>query len=130
VAEISSVAQLIRNVAEQTNLLALNATIEAARAGEAGRGFGVVAEEVKSLAAETAAATNRIEETVADVRSGAEAVSTAVSGMGAALDRVVDAQRQVVDIVEEQAGVVGTAQASLTAAAAQVTDTAREARTG
>jgi len=128
VAEISTVAQLIRGVAEQTNLLALNATIEAARAGDAGRGFGVVAEEVKSLASETAAATARIEETVAEVRHGAEAVASAVSGMGSALDRVADAQRQVVGIVEEQGDVVGAAQASLTAAAQDVTLTAREAR--
>jgi methyl-accepting chemotaxis protein len=128
VAEISTVAKLIRGVAEQTNLLALNATIEAARAGDAGRGFGVVAEEVKSLASETAAATTRIEETVADVRSGADAVATAVSNMGTTLDRVADAQRQVVDIVEEQGEVVGSAEESLTAAAAEVANTAREAR--
>jgi methyl-accepting chemotaxis protein len=128
VAEISAVAQLIRGVAEQTNLLALNATIEAARAGDAGRGFGVVAEEVKSLASETAAATARIEETVADVRSGAEAVAGAVAGMGTVLDRVADAQRQVVGIVDEQGDVVGSAEQSLAAAAAEVAHAARDAR--
>jgi len=128
VAEISTVAQLIRGVAEQTNLLALNATIEAARAGDAGRGFGVVAEEVKSLASETAAATSRIEATVADVHSGAEAVAVAVSGMGEVLDRVAEAQRQVAGIVDEQGDVVGAAQTSLAAAAAEVAGSAREAR--
>ena len=65
---------------------------------------------------------------MAEVRNGAEAVATAVSGMGNALDRVADAQRQVVGIVEEQGDVVGAAQASLTAAAHDVTNTAREAR--
>ena len=84
---IEPVIVLIQDVANQTNLLALNATIEAARAGEMGRGFGVVAHEVKQLATRTARATE-------DVRSG-------LQGIAAASSRIVERVGKLFDSIEQ-----------------------------
>lgn len=92
----------ISGIAKQTNLLALNATIEAARAGEAGRGFGVVASEVKSLALSAAQATGRIASLIAGVQSGVDRAMGNIGAASEAVGEVADAAGVITGAVEEQ----------------------------
>ncbi|WP_336033347.1 methyl-accepting chemotaxis protein [Geodermatophilus sp. FMUSA9-8] len=100
--EIATVVKLINGIAEQTNLLALNATIEAARAGEAGKGFAVVASEVKELAQETARATEDISRRVEAIQADTAGAVDAISRISSVIGEINDFQATIAAAVEEQ----------------------------
>ncbi|QJI18807.1 HAMP domain-containing protein [Pseudomonas sp. ADAK21] len=109
--KIGSVLDVIKSVAQQTNLLALNAAIEAARAGEAGRGFAVVADEVRSLAQRTQKSTEEIEELIVGLQSGTQQVATIMDNSRSLTDSSVELTRRAGNALENITRTVSAIQA-------------------
>ena len=105
--EIGAVIKVITSIAEQTNLLALNATIEAARAGEAGKGFAVVASEVKELARDTAKATEEIGSRIESMQGDTQRAVAAISEIGKVIEQIDSLQTKIAAAVEEQSVTTG-----------------------
>jgi len=115
---VSQFIDIIAGISEQTNLLALNAAIEAARAGEQGRGFAVVADEVRGLAARTAEATNQIKGLVTEINNYSEATQSSFSGLNAVAEDIDSSVNMVKVVIDEVTELSNTMVDSITASTA------------
>ncbi len=106
VRDISKVLDVIRSIAEQTNLLALNAAIEAARAGEAGRGFAVVADEVRALAHRTQQSTREIEQMVSGIQQGTDKAVNAMQNSNTRARSTLDVAKAAGQALDEIAAAI------------------------
>ncbi|MEO0036261.1 MAG: hypothetical protein RLZZ501_2284 [Pseudomonadota bacterium] len=122
VSKIGDIVTLINDIASQTNLLALNATIEAARAGDAGKGFSVVAGEVKNLANQTARATSEIAAQIQAVQKGTSSAVQAISGIAAVIAEMSEISAAVSAAVQQQTAATGEIARNVEQASAGTSD--------